>query len=252
MFLTNTVDKIKQLEDENLRFSFPLNVEDGSWSLDIPYSVLHPDKNQIAGANKNFFCPQRFIDLSNATRGITLANVDAPLAEIGEMYGQDWMKDMTERPWLMHLPQSTRLFSWVMNNAWFVNYKGFQEGRIAFRYVIKPHGGFIASDAKRFGVETTTPLLAFTGDHRPDLASAPVSIKGASHTMVQALKPVRDGNGYLIRLFNASGAPETITVKFSGSGTLYRSNGKEEPLEEIEPGITIDAWDVVTLRYDKA
>ena len=155
--ITNIVDKIKTIENENVRFSFPFSVPDGEVRIDIPWAVLEPGKNQLEGANLNFFSAQRFLDVSNKNYGITIAAPDAPVWEIGDMYGQFWMSDMKARPWLKTYEPSQVLYSWVMNNAWFVNYKAHQEGEIKFRYTLQPHGMYLASSAKKLGVEQTTP-----------------------------------------------------------------------------------------------
>ncbi|MCB0585109.1 MAG: hypothetical protein KDD06_07285, partial [Phaeodactylibacter sp.] len=111
--ITNTVDKIKVLEDENVRFSFPFHIPESQARIDLAWAVMRPEQDQLKGANKNFFCPQRWVDLSNDEIGVTWANLDAPLAEIGGMYGQNWMNDLKARPWMETYRPSNLLFSWV-------------------------------------------------------------------------------------------------------------------------------------------
>ncbi|MCB9263972.1 MAG: hypothetical protein H6558_02990 [Lewinellaceae bacterium] len=85
------------LEDENVRFSFPFHIPESQARIDLAWAVMRPEQDQLKGANKNFFCPQRWVDLSNDEIGVTWANLDAPLAEIGGMYYQNWMNDLKAR-----------------------------------------------------------------------------------------------------------------------------------------------------------
>src|SRR5690606_29476193 len=128
--LTNTVDKFKVTADENLRFAFPFHVPGARIRMDQQWGIMEPGVDQLPGSNFNFYSTQRWIDFSNAQGGITWMSLDAPIVEYKDMHGQAWAADLRTRPWLTEFPYSTRIFSWVMNNIWFVNYKGYQEGPV--------------------------------------------------------------------------------------------------------------------------
>lgn len=251
VYITNTVDKVKQLEDENLRFSFPFDIEGGEWRFDIPYAILQPGKNQLNGANKNFFCPGRWMDISNSEMGVTLVNLDAPLAEVGQMWGQDWMKDMVNRPWLKELPASERLFSWVMNNAWFVNYKGYQEGRISYRYVIRPHDSFDNAAAKRLGMEKSMPLMAIVADAEAAAIEAPVRIVDSDKLILQSIRPLSQGSGYLVKIHNPTEETIEFNLDFTDEGTLYISNANEISGKKADEKLKIDGWDLMIIRFER-
>lgn len=252
--ITNTVDKIKVLEDENVRFSFPFDIPESQARIDLAWAVMRPELDQLKGANKNFFCPQRWVDLSNAGGGATLATLDAPLLEIGGMHGQSWMSDLKARPWIETYRPSSLLFSWVMNNAWFVNYKGYQEGPAAFRYVIRPHRGFDSSQAKKFGIEQSQPLIPVPVAEGQQGIPSLFTLEGSPSVIVSSLKPARDGNGWAIRLFNTT--DREVTVKFNWgdkkTGPMYRSNPEEAIMEPLGPEIEMGGWEIVTLRVASA
>lgn len=248
--LANTVDKIKVLEDENVRFSFPFQVPGGQARIDLAWAVMRPEQDQLKGANKNFFCPQHWVDFSNDSGGLTWANPDAPLAELGGMYGQNWMSDLRTRPWIKTFQPSSLLFSWVMNNAWFVNYKGYQEGPARFRYAIRPHRGFDSTEAKKFGIAQSQPLIAVPVDDGQPGIPALFTLDGGQAVIATSCRPARDGRGWVVRLFNTSGRESTAVLKW-GRGkppAIYRSNPKEILGEPAGPEISLGAWEILTLR----
>ena len=62
--------------------------------------------------------------------------------------------------WLARLEPSQTLYSWVMNNHWFTNYKADQDGPTTFRYSLLPHKQYDPAAAQRFGIERSQPLVA--------------------------------------------------------------------------------------------
>lgn len=250
--LVNTVDKIKVLEDENVRFSFPFQLPGAQARIDLAWAVMEPGAGQLKGANKNFYCPQRWADLSNQQGGVTWANPDAPLAELGGMYGQNWMSDMRARPWIQTYEPSTLLFSWVMNNAWFVNYKGYQEGPASFRYAIRPHGPFNSAEAKKFGIEQSQPLIPVAaGEQQPGIPSL-FTLEGAPGVIVTSCKPSRDGKALEVRLFNTGAQKAEVRLKW-GRGTpaaLRRSSPRGEAGEPVGPELRLGGWEIVTIRIE--
>lgn len=248
--ITNFVDKKKVLEDENLRFSFPFNVPDGQVRVDLAWATMQPETDQLKGANKNFFCAQHFVDISNASDGVTWANLDAPLVETGEMQGQQWMSNTATEPWIKTWQPSKRLFSWVMNNVWFVNYKGYQEGPVSFRYALRPHKAFDSSDAKKFGIGLTQPLiLAPTGSGQLGTPSL-LTLEGAPSVIVTTLKPLREADGLLLRLFNASDKPATTSLKWGPKKPkkIVLSNQKEKTFAPAKEILELGPWEILTLK----
>ena len=244
--IKNTVDKIRILENENVRFSYPFNIPGGEVRLDIPWSVLEPGKNQLKGANLNFFSVQRFIDVSNENFGITMTTIDAPIWEIGMMSGQQWMSDMKRRPWIKTFKPSQNLYAWVMNNACFVNYKAYQEGEIIYRYSLIPHGTYSAAEAKKRGMEATMPLLV---SYKPHQHTLPFALTGSSEVIATSLKSSQDGNAMMLRLFNCSDQSNLINLEMDGNA-LHESSPLEETGKVLNGKIQLDPWEIYTIKCE--
>ncbi len=248
--LVNFVDKEKVLADENLRFSFPFHVPDGTVRIDLAWALMQPEKDQLKGANKNFFCAQHFVDISNHNDGVIWANLDAPLVETGEMHGQRWMSDLGTEPWLKTWQPSHRLFSWVMNNVWFVNYKGYQDDPVSFRYSLRPHKAFDSSEAKKFGIGLTQPLLLVPVGKGQKGVPSLLKLGGSPSVIATSLKPARDGNGWVLRLFNTSDKPGKVQLNWGSRQPtgIYFSNEKERFFEKTGSELSLDGWEIRTLR----
>ncbi|MCB9263973.1 MAG: hypothetical protein H6558_02995 [Lewinellaceae bacterium] len=84
---------------------------------------------------------------------------------------------------------SNLLFSWVMNNAWFVNYKGYQEGPATFRYAIRPHQGFDSSEAKKFGIGQSQPLIPIPAQEGQQSLPSLFTLEGSPAIIVSSSSP---------------------------------------------------------------
>jgi hypothetical protein len=128
------IDKLAVREKESVHLAFPFALEGAVLRYDCAGVMIEPEKDQLPGACKNFFCPTGVVDISNPVFGISVVLVDNPLIEIGGI--------TAELPWLKNIEPSTEFYAYVMNNYWHTNYKADQSGEVTFRYVINFHTGF--------------------------------------------------------------------------------------------------------------
>jgi alpha-mannosidase len=152
--LINTLPKAWVLDPEAVLFRFPFALEEPEIHIDGPFGAYRPEMDQIPGASKNYFSLQRWVDLSDEDGGVTLASIDAPLVQFGEI-----RTDAIVTGWLEHAEPSPTLFSYVMNNYWETNYRAAQDDEVSFTYALRVHGGFEEEAANRFGLEEARPLI---------------------------------------------------------------------------------------------
>jgi len=242
--IANTVDKQNIYEQEAVHFSFPFHVPDGVIRMDIPWAVAQVEVDQLPGACKNYFTVQRWVDVANQQLGVTLATVDAPLFEVGQI-----TCDPIAVGWIRELPPTQTLYSYVMNNYWETNYKASQEGPTVFRYSIQPHGEYCPAAAQRFGIERSQPLIAVPGDVEPPAVSPLVSVDGKA-VILTALKPAADRTGTIIRLFNTTGDPAEATLRWRDPvpRKVEFCDLSERAVGEAPRTISLGPWQMVTLR----
>ena len=87
-------------------------------------SQRHPvgaQRDQLDGAAKDWYPLERWVDVSDGKRGVTLVPLDAPLVHLGGITTGKWARTLE--------PEGPTIMSWALNNHWLVNFKASQAGR---------------------------------------------------------------------------------------------------------------------------
>jgi len=245
--VTAHLEKQPVYEPEAVYFAFPFAIPQPRVRVDLAWGMVRPEVDQLPGACRNYFTAQRWVDVSNDVHGITLATIDAPLIEVGEL-----TTDATVVGWRRQAEEAALLYSYVMNNYWETNYLAAQPGRATIRYAVRPHGRFDAAAAKRFGIERSQPLIpAPLGKGRAPASEAPVRVAPAD-VIISRLRPSEDGQALLVRLFNASQQVQrpVLTCPAAPGGRFRLSGPRGEPRSIAARPLEIPPWGIVTLRCE--
>jgi len=243
--IADTIDKEDVYAQEAVHIGFAFNVPGGVVRMDAPFAVVRPQADQLAGACKNYFTVQRYVDVSNDNFGVTLLTPDAPLFEIGRI-----TNDPRSVGWIETLEPSTILYSYVMNNYWETNYKASQGGPTTFRYAIVPHNGpFDGAAAIQAGIEAAQPLFAVAVSQDEPPVPSRLSIEPPD-VVATALKPSADGNAWILRLYNPTDRTHTVEVESGGQriAGIMLSNLAEQVVGRMEGPIEMQPYQFVTLR----
>jgi hypothetical protein len=248
--LINTVEKLPIRAKEGLHFGYGFNVPGGAMRLDVGWAMVRPEVDQIPASCKNWFSVQRWVDISNEKYGVTWSPLDAPLVEDGAITANLVGSQTDWRAWIQHLAPSQTIYSWVMNNHWHTNYRADQEGPTVFRYAIRPHKGFVAEEAARFGVDCSQPLVAARATSSP-VVKSPLELS-SSKVLVTLVKPSDDGKGRIVRLFGASGKTERVKLAWAKPEPrqVWLSDTSEKPKGKIGKELEVSGWGIVTLRAE--
>lgn len=236
---------------ESVNLAFPFKVPDGQVRLEVPFGVVRPDLDQIPGANKNWFSIDRWADVSNADFGVTWVSLDAPLVEVGGLTANVIVATGNQVEWRKTVGPTQKIYAWLMNNQWNVNYTAYQEGPTTFRFLLRPHRGYDAAAASRLAIGASQPLLAVRASGAQPPPASRLTLD--SHdVIVTGMKPSDDGRAIIARLWNATG--QTIRARLQWSAPLPRlvslSDTSELPLSPIDGAVDLPAWGVVALRAD--
>lgn len=247
--LVNTTHKLKERRPEGLYFGFPFNLPGATARVDVPWAVVEVDKDQLPGANRNFYCVQRWVDLSNAERGVTWVTLDAPMLQFDPIKiapakgAHAFRTELDPKPFF---------WSWTMNNHWETNYKADQDGEVVFRYALRPHAGYDPVASQRFGRGICQPLLAMTADPKTTPGQPLVRVQGDPGVVVTQIRPSRDGKAYMVRLFNVADTPQSIQLSWSRPvGETWISNPMENQLNPAPKNIELTRFEIVTLRVER-
>lgn len=238
--VANLVDKEPIREKEGVHFRFAFDLPGAVPRIEVPFGVVRAEVDQIPGACRNWYTAQRFVDVGDEQRGVTVATVDAPLVELGGI--------TAETPWLRSLDASPVICSYVMNNYWFTNYKADQEGPTTFRYRLSPRGAWDEAAAMRAGAEASQPLLLARAEGAPQ---PPLLTVAPAGVLVTALKPADDGGGWIVRLYGAAEQTQHARLTWRRPVALYRTDIGESRGERLGSPVEVPAHGLVMVRAEE-
>ncbi|AZQ61652.1 hypothetical protein EI427_05220 [Flammeovirga pectinis] len=193
--LENHINKTNIYTAEGVHIAFPFNVNNGTVRIDTPFGEYIPEKEQLQGSCKNYFTVQRYVDVSNLDYGITWVTPDAPMIELGEI-----TTDALSYGWVQEVKPTQTIYAYLMNNYWETNYKASQDGWHTFRFSLNPHGAYIPSEAKKFSMGISQPILISENENN-SFASL---IQPASPQMIITASRPMGENKVLVTVLNAS------------------------------------------------
>ncbi len=151
----------------SLHLALPFNIPNATVRIGIGDTCVTPESGRIPGSNNDFFCAQRWIDVSNDSMGVTIVCPQGALWEVGEMVDERKVNPGKGtnpeyyKAWKTEAKSSSTIYLYALNNYWHTNFKADQEGPVTFDLYLKMHGPFNLEDARRFGLEMTRPLITW-------------------------------------------------------------------------------------------
>ena len=237
--IVNTVQKEATREKEAVYFAFPLAADKPELEYQIQNGWVRPNEDQLPGACREWFAVQNLVHLQDGDFSVAWSSHDAPLVNF---------TDINRGKWLTHLEiTSGHLFSYVMNNYWYVNYKATQGGEFVFHYSITSGKSLSQEQLADFDSDTRTPILAYPylSSFSASVANADRLLQASSASLLQleeanlqmvTLKRAEDGEGYILRLLETAGR--------SGEATL------RSPLLRIEAAFLCNGVEVNQIPLD--
>lgn len=143
-------------DKESIHIALPFNLPNAIVRISMGDTLIGPGFNQLPGSNCDYFSVQRWIDVSNAERGVTVSCPQGALFEIGEMINENKVNNGYKK-WKDTATSSSTLFLYALNNYWHTNYKADQEGTISFDLYFKFHGVFSLQEARKFSQQIFEP-----------------------------------------------------------------------------------------------
>jgi hypothetical protein len=243
--IRNTVNKTEVLDAEGVYFAFPFAVRPFTAKTEISLAIMKPGIEQLPGSSSDWHCIQHWADFSNDEFGVTWVTLDAPLVQFSEINTGKWQK-------VLELKNPT-VFSWIMNNYWFTNFKASQGGKLTFRYSLTTHRGPCKnSQAMRFALERANPLLYGVGSG----AAQPSFIQiDNPQAILLAFKQAENSDGFALRLWNCEETPTTAKVVFpefkivsAHNADIVERRGDAIRHASNSLDISLKPFDIVTIR----
>lgn len=208
-----------------LRALFPLNINAGSATCEIQFgAVERPTHRNTSWDIARFeVCAQRWVDLSEGNYGVALLNTGK--------YG--------------HSLHNNVIGLSLLKGAVFPDPDA-DRGLHRFTYSLLPHGGdWRAGEVVRRAYELNVPLTATTGNRTEQTKKAqrPSSFVrcDAPHVVVETIKRATDGDGLIVRLYEAQNQRGKVTLTF---GKTVQRAEEVDLLERSIGSVTADGTDI--------
>jgi len=262
--LVTTIDKLRApagpkgdyyepASKESISLAFPFNVPGGQVRLELPLGgVIRPDAEQIAGSCKNWFSIGNWADVSASGRGVTWVSLDTPLVQVGGLTANLLNSQTDPRVWRVSVDSTQALYPWLMNNHWGTNYRAYQEGPVTFRFAVRAHTGYDPAAATRLATGLSQPLLALPAAASPPSGRPRLRLTN-DRVVVTAFKPSDDGQGWIVRLYNASENEQQVGVEWDDPkpARVFLSATSEARGADVQGTLSIPAWGLVTIRAER-
>jgi len=146
------INKKRVSEGEACYVLFPFQLKNAVLSYDAQGGLVKPGQNQLPGSSSDWHTVQKFTSIRNKQGQIVLSTPQIPLVQFGDFNLGKWQ----------HVAQIKEpfVYSWIMNNYWFTNFRAFQEGAFEWQYFITSSADTSNQFSNQFGMQINTPLVA--------------------------------------------------------------------------------------------
>lgn len=234
------MEKKKIYEKEGLHIAFPFSANKPVIDYSVGNGVVRAGRDWVSGACLDWFSVREWVKIKDDNFNIVWTTPDAPLIEL---------QDINARKWLKELPITNgHIYSFLMNNYWFTNYKAGQGGSFKFRFSLTSGNNLTFADAEKFS--------CLWSESAKDILEDALQVD-SENVIIQCFKPAEYGEGFIIRLREMNGESTDVGLRapvFSdGIDKAWLCNGVEEKkrLLQVQEGnieVPVKAYGISTVR----
>ena len=238
------IRKLPVASPEAVYVALPLQSANGKIVYEGQGGIVSPGETQIPGSASDWQTIQSFLSVRNAAGQIIVGSEQAPLVQLGDFNLGKWMPvTRIDKP---------HVYSWVMNNYWFTNFRTEQEGEFKWHYYLTSTPDKSTATATRFGWGSRVPLVTRV------LPPAAGKVKGAgealstlsfpaSNLLVVGCRPSADLKSVILHVRETAGLPASLTKKeLAATGRVRRMeevNVLEQPMGSRSETVAFQPWE---------
>jgi hypothetical protein len=210
---------------ESVYVSFPFNAPGGRVHYEAQGGTALPGEGQLPGSASDWQTVQSYVAVRDDTGQIVLSCTEVPLVQLGDINLGKWQSvTRVDKP---------HVYSWVMNNYWFTNFRVEQEGEFRWVYSLTSVKDASNAFAVHFGHESNVPLVARV--LAPGTSGAARAVRSvlqinAPNLALISARPARDGSGIVLHLREVEGRP--AVAELPADASAVEVNVLEEPLRD--------------------
>lgn len=228
-------------DPEAVYVAFPFFMPEAKVVYEAQGGIVQPGQDQIPRSSSDWQTVQNFISIRNGDGQLILVPDQVPLVQFGQINLGKWQESVKiERP---------HVYSWVMNNYWFTNFRASQEGEFKWDYALTTTNDSGNVAASHFGwgarVHLTGRVLppmkeeSRKGAKQQEAKFAQSILPGASQNLISIdAHPARYGKGIVLQLREVGGKESILDL-----------SGEKEPIKKmVEVSVLEEELDKKTLR----
>ncbi len=199
---------------EGIYFAFPFAMDHPQFRYEIQNGYVNPAADQLPGAGKEWFSVQHWVEAQQGDTSVAIVPIDASLVTFGDIDRGTWPLKFGQR--------KGTIFSYVMNNYWFTNYRAAQGGDFTFRYVLTSHPNFQPAALSRLGWSEMTPFELDEIISNDKAVNSPEPLNSVEDSFVHVESPnvvlvtwkrAMDRQGTIMRFLEVAGQDGTVSVR---------------------------------------
>lgn len=136
---------------EGIYVSLPFQLDDSKIYCEVQGGVMQAGVDQIKGSSNDWNTMQNFVAVRSPKAQIVVTSNEVPLMQFGAIN--------TGRYKAGAVPESSKIYSWPMNNYWVTNFNADQRGEFQWSYLITSMDSPSNGAATQFGWGRRVPLL---------------------------------------------------------------------------------------------
>ncbi len=227
--LNFTLRKQPITDPEAVYVAFPFQFAGGKFSYEAQGGFVTPGENQLPRSASDWQTMQNFISLRNSSGQVVLGSNEIPLVQFGDLNLGKWQeKAQIAQP---------HVYSWVMNNYWFTNFRASQEGELHWSYYVTSTRETGNTAAVQFSWGSRIPLLArviSAGKSKAHLQPSTSWLNWpATNVVLVSARPAPDGQGILLHLREVAGTATNLDVTGFSSVKKIKQMDKVNVLGEV-------------------
>ncbi len=194
--------KIPIQSAEGIYMSFPFSLEQGALCYEAQGGLVQPGYDQIPGSSSDWNTVQDFVAVRSPKAQIVFGSDEIPLVQFGDLNLGKWQE--------LLIPQNTHVYAWIMNNYWFTNFQGTQQGDFEWCYYLTSSDDTSNGFAERFGRGARLPLVGRIISPDVNMAQSPntpqsvAKLESRNIVLIEA-RPSYHNNGIVLHLREIEG-----------------------------------------------
>jgi alpha-mannosidase len=232
------VRKLPITAPEAIYVAFPFSFPDGEILYEGQGGIVRPGKDQLPGSASDWQTLQNFAVVRGGDSQLIFGSDAVPLVQLGDMNLGKW-QPVTDI-------KQPHIYSWVMNNYWFTNFRATQEGEFKFSYYLTATENTSNTEATRFGWGSRihmVPRVLPPGNAEASAVASTLDL-GAPNIILVDARPAYYGEGIVLHLRELDGkATDLPLADLLAKATLQEINVLEEVIEKGINTVTFKPYD---------